>query len=242
MIYSTLVGPAVTAAVIAGMISVIGILLQAKFSRQISKSRMEFEEKLSSDRVKAEMLTLSQKAQNDRDATLFFRVADATQEFLADAYEMKSLILSHRRVGLKKSPEEGEDLSPMPADSESMRVSFALGILDHLSETHVRMLEMQSKKYKFACVLGKEVMAVYDGYSEVRGRLVLACQSLIEAHQAAKHLRDAALISDWQRVISLRPAEDDEIQKHVDSLINEAEQICERVSQKINALHVAGKA
>jgi hypothetical protein len=107
---TSLIGPAVVAAVISGLVSGIGILLSTRTARAIHTEKLAFdreqaERKMTADielgerKLTADIALAARKFEYDRDLDAWKRRTSLAEEVLADFYQAKDIIDAARSPG-----------------------------------------------------------------------------------------------------------------------------------------------
>jgi hypothetical protein len=99
MDYTSLIGPAVVAAVISGLISGIGIVISARTTRAIHSERLAFDREQSEHRVNAEIALAEKKVTLDRALAAWKRKTEFAEEVLTDFYKAREVIDAARSPG-----------------------------------------------------------------------------------------------------------------------------------------------
>lgn len=108
MAWSSFIGPAVVAAVVSGIIAVIGMLVTRSTTLGIHREKIE-----------ADQLLARQKFDYDKQQAVFKRRFELAEQFLADTYRLKSL-LDYVRNGAAFS-DEGATREASESESESLK-------------------------------------------------------------------------------------------------------------------------
>src|SRR6476469_8763055 len=91
MDYTSLIGPAVVAAVISGLVSGIGILISARTSRAIHGERLQFDRDQAQSRIDFEIALAEKKFTLDRHLADHKRRVELAEVVLADFYRVEEI-------------------------------------------------------------------------------------------------------------------------------------------------------
>jgi hypothetical protein len=116
MDWGSLVGPAVVAAVISGIVTCIGMLISARTTNAIHKERLAFEHDQSERQVSAEIALAKEKVMLDHELAAWKRKTEFAEEVLADFYRLLSIFKWVRTQSYEGLLGEGESLKAEPGE------------------------------------------------------------------------------------------------------------------------------
>jgi hypothetical protein len=117
MDYSSLIAPAVVAAVISGVVSTIGIWISTRTTKAIHGERVAFDREQAERRFDAEIALAQKKVALDKALETWKRRTELAESVLADFYKAREIVHSVRSPGgsagedntRQKEPWENED-------------------------------------------------------------------------------------------------------------------------------------
>lgn len=121
MTWGELIGPAVVAAIVSGVISVVGMIVNRSTLIRMHGERLNKDEALADRKVAADIALAKQKFDYDRAQAVFRRRFELAEQLLADAYLFRSL-MKHVRSGFSMGG-EGESRPPQDGESQAVKRS-----------------------------------------------------------------------------------------------------------------------
>jgi hypothetical protein len=220
----SLIGPAVVAAVISGLVSSIGIWISVRTSRAIHTEKLTFDREQSERRVNAEIVLAEKKFAIDRAIVGWRRRYDLAEQLLTSAYDARDA-LNWARVRAVMS---GEGATRQAAESETdelRRLRNSIFVpLERLRDSAKTFTSLQASKYAIAAHFGPESIEPIAAILGVHHSISTAASILVEMTQADDDRRAReALIPLRKTLWGDRPDEND---NKLDAAINQLEAIC----------------
>ena len=236
MDWTFLIGPAVVAAVIGSIFSVIGLLINRATMRGMHTERLVFDNDLAVRRTTAEIALVERKLTADitlaekklaLDLELDIRKRKATfaEEILADFYVARDIIKvvrspvnltgegSTRRIEDWETASDSQVLNTMYAPVERLK-----GHADFFDRLHVR-------RHRFEGIFGHAATQPFDDLIELRGDIISAVEMLLVTHRDAEAGVPVPQRKEWRQTIWSGRTED-EILKSMDCIIARIEGTC----------------
>jgi hypothetical protein len=168
-----LIGPAVVAAVISGLVSSIGILISARTSRAIHSERLAFERQQAERRINAEIALAERKFEldnnlaerkfrYDRDLHDHKRQVELAEGVLADFYRAKLIFEWVRSPGA--FGDEGQTRKAEPGETpDQTRYRNALyAPIERLTHHNEFFAEMAARRFRFKALFGPDSDKPFD--------------------------------------------------------------------------------
>lgn len=119
MDWGALVGPAVVAAVVSGVISVVGMFVSRATTVRLHSEKIDADRALAERKVQADIDLAREKFEYDRRQGVFRRRFELAEQFLADVYHFRSM-MRFVRSGVSFGA-EGETRTAQGAESETVK-------------------------------------------------------------------------------------------------------------------------
>ncbi len=232
MNWTSLVGPAVVAAVISGLVSGIGIWISARTARRIHTEKLAFDREQAERRTAAKIKLAETKLTFDRVFAAWKRRSELAEEVLADFYRARRIIQEARSPGSfgdegKSRPklegeteEEGNTLDAYYAAAERLR---------NRSEVFARL---HAHRYRFMATFGSEAVIPFDQLDGIYAEIIVAVKMLLMTHRHRDMGFTPQGIQQWKTTIGWAP-EADPIPVRLDRIVATIEQICRPVIQDV---------
>jgi hypothetical protein len=233
MDFFALIGPAVVAAVISGLVSTIGILISVRTTRGIHGERLAFDREQSERRANAEIALAERKVALDRSLAAWKRRTELAEEMLADCYKARDIIEGARSPGgfgdegatRQKQPWENED------DTRLLNAYFRT--IERLNAHADFFSQFFARRYRFDALFGPEAGKPIDAFWQMRGEILIAVRMLITTHQQQQTGNIPQARERWEATIGWGLTEQDPTQGRLDAIVAAIEDICRPVIQDI---------
>ena len=169
----SLVGPAVVAAVVSGLIAIVGFIINGRTSRDLHRQRLEADFALTEKKTNADIELTRLKFKLDRNIASWKWKAEFAEEILSDFYRARDLFKSARRPfafggeGASRPVREGSRETPDVAQSKNA----AYAPVERLNRDLEFLNALSAKRYRFGAVFGEsadqEFGAFVGSYNEV---------------------------------------------------------------------------
>jgi len=229
-----LIGPVVVAAVISGIIAVIGLVVSTKTARTIHSDKLEFDERLAERKFDFDKELAERKFTYDRDLHDHKRRVEMAEAVLADFLQMADVVRAIRSpassrteaAGRQRPENESED---MARDRDTYFVPLA-----RIRENSEFISGLMSKKYRSKAVLGDEIDEAFAAVHEVIIRIQVSASTLsnMVGRGRAAFERNEGLWSRCEADIWAGAPGDDQIQPMIERSIAVAESVCRPILEK----------
>lgn len=181
MDWKTLIGPAVVAAIISGLVAIIGFWISSRITRAVHGERLAFEREQTERRVTAEIALAEKKVALDRAFETWKRRADLAEETISDFYELRDIMKSVRSPASYEG--EGRTRRRDPNESEEMARSrdTYFAILERLNSHRETIAKLMSRQYRMVALFGKDAAEPFKllygaiGSVTVSARMLIRC-------------------------------------------------------------------
>ena len=237
MDWTPLIGPAVVAAVISGLVSVIGIWISARTSRRIHTEKLSFDRDeaerrfvrdvgVTEAKIKADIELAERRLVLDRALARWKRRTDLAEEVLADFYQARDIIDLVRSPGSFGGEGHTRPREPWEGERDSQLLDSYYRTAERLAAKEEFFSRLMARRYMFAAVFGDAAAAPFLDLWKLRGELLIAVRVLLNLHNA----HGAGSASDDRKacemIIGWRPGPGDEIPGRVQRIVEEIEATC----------------
>jgi hypothetical protein len=233
MDWTTLIGPAVVAALIASIVSVIGFVINRTTVRQMHTERLGFDREQAERRVSAEIGLAERKFQYDRDLDAWKRRTTLAEEVLAEFYHAKDIIDAARAPGSLGGEGDTRPREAWETEEDSRLLDSYYWPVERLDKRQEFFAQFLAKRYRFIALFGSDAGQPFLDFWRVRGEILVAVRMLISTHQQ-RHM--GSLPEDrkhWETTMGWVHAPVDPIATRLDGVIEAIEKICRPVIQDI---------
>jgi hypothetical protein len=227
---TSLIGPAVVAAVIASIVSVIGFLINRATVRGMHTERLAFDEKQADRRGAAEIALAEKKLALDRAFAAWKRRSELTEVVLADFYQARRIIQEARLPGIRG--DEGKSRPRSDRDKEeNARLDEYFAPAERLYKKSEFFSQLHARRYSFMTFFGSESGKPFDDLHKVHSDIIVAVQMLLMTDRERSEGFNPQGIRQWQATIGWNP-EADTISSRLDTIVDVIEQTCRPVIQE----------
>jgi hypothetical protein len=223
MDYTSLIGPAVVAAVISGLVSGIGIWISARTTRAVHGERLAFERDLAERKFAFDKELAERKFRYDRELHDHRRRAELAERVLADFYRVEEIYRAARGGFVPVG-----DMLPMQGVSDELATDHHYAPLRRLREHEEFLGKFRARKSEFEAVFGKEAGAPFEEVRKIHNDIVWAVEDVfrnkeIRAPNATPDMRD-----EYKRLRSVifSSHQNDQIAQRLGAAVQQIEAIC----------------
>ena len=192
MTVSDLIGPAVVAAVVSGVITIIGFILSNRTARQIHSEKLDFDETIAEKKFRFDVDLAERKFRYDRELHDHKRRIEFGEDLLASFYKFKDVIAAVRSP--LASGNEGATRPQGDSEDPTMthtRNSYFVPLL-RIQKNADFFSEFFSKRYRTRAVFRGDIDNAFKIAGEVMGAIQVSARYLIRA--SASEVRDHSLV------------------------------------------------
>jgi hypothetical protein len=244
--WENVIGPAVVAALISGVVAVVGFVMSMRTLRTNNEIRMAFDREQAIKRSELELDILNRKHNIDMD--LLKKKADTEIEIAEKKIHFEKNMLSWKRkfeiseriisefyfirdqIKIIRRP-----LAITNPNGEEKRFDADIELIEHckriikrLGDTSEKFALIMASKNIAVAVFGQEIERFYKEISLIRGDIFISAQSLLSIYQSDDNIPEIyKKDSIHLRVaIGLRYLKDDPIEDRLNRIIEGVELIC----------------
>lgn len=228
MNWASLVGPAVVAAVISSLVTIIGMCISARNTRAIHTEKLAFDRTQAERRISAEIALAEKKVDLDRAFTAWKRRAEFAEEVLADFYAARDII-THARIpvtlGDEGSTRKKEDWET-PADTSRLNSYYVPA--ERLFNRSEFFSKLYARRNRFLAMFGQENAQPYDEILKVRNDVRNATRMLIGTYRDREGVAQTSR-EEWEARIWWSDPYTDPVTRQLDGVIERIEKTCRTV-------------
>ena len=241
--WTSLIGPAVVAAAISGLVSGIGIWISARTSRRIHTEKLAFDRDeaerraaaeiaLAERKVNADISLAEKKLTLDRALATWKRRTEFAEEVLADFYRARDIINAARSPGSFSDEGATREKAAWETESDTRTLNAYFAAIERLANNREFFAQLLARRYRFLALFSSTAANLYDDIFKVQIEIRTAVQMLIMTYPQ----RDLGSLPtdrrEWQAVIWDTQSKDDPIPSRLNRIIEGIEAICRPVIQE----------
>lgn len=223
MDFSQLIGPAVVAAGVSGVITIIGFFISASTAQKLHKERLAADELLAERKFKFDMELAERKLNLDAKLLDRKRQVELAECTLADFYQVRDIFTWVRHpvsFGEGKSrPREDDEAS----DEANLLDAFYVPV-ERIGRESELFARINASKPRFQANFGQEAGLPFDQIRIIKNRIISASVRLVSAQKARHPPRDT-LIQKWEDTI-WGGDDPDPIASEIEAAVATMEAIC----------------
>ena len=180
MDFSTLIGPAVVAAVVSGVVTVVGITLNRGTSLRLQQERVKVDLELAERRAQADFKLATTKFELELKLSDWKRRSEFSEELLADFYKARDIFRSARSpfsFSGEGSTRSGRDDEPA---NLQLRKDAIFAPFERLSKERDFFSELHAKRFRAEASLGQDSVEPFMEFLRANNSMAFATQYLLE--------------------------------------------------------------
>jgi hypothetical protein len=237
MDYTSLIGPAVVAAVIAGIISVISLVMNRATTLATHSQRLAFDREQAERRVNAEIALAERKFALDRALDHHKRRADLAERTLIAFYEARDVFTLVRSRGIFGGEGSSRQSSESEGEDQKKRRDTYFVPIERLIKEKKLFARLQSLRYAFAANFGTTTREPFNAIWEAHNRIASSASVLIQLtfdgdddHRSSRAGNEPLL-----NAIGWGPADrPDEIDQKIEKAVTDIEAVCRPVLAEVS--------
>lgn len=230
--WTTLIGPAVVAAVISSIVTVIGFFITTRAAKAMHREKLDFDRELAERKFEFEKKLAERRFKYDRALHDHKRRVELAEEVLADFYEAREIIFEARSPGSIRA-DEGDTRPKMdgetPEETKQYNVYFLVS--ERLSKHGDFFARPQARKYRFIAHFGVGAVEPYNDLFQIVGEIRTAVHMLTVTHKMDKTPERETNHTKWCATI-FRGADEDDISKRLDAIVRAIKETCRSAIQE----------
>jgi len=228
----SVVGPAVIAAFVSGVITIIGFAINRATTRELHTQRLDADFKLLERKAGADIELARLKLKLDRDMEQWRLRTAFAEEILADFYKARDVFASARRpfaFGGEGSSRPGAEKAH---DSPSLvaRKNAAYAPVERLNKELEFFTALAAKRYRFAVVFGKSADDAFSAFVGAYQSVVNASWELIRSYDfnetaGEDSYLDITSLEHFRMLVGWGRSDKDEISSTLATAVKRVEEI-----------------
>jgi hypothetical protein len=232
MDWTSLIGPAVVAAGIAGIVSVITLVMNRATTLKTHSQRLAFDREQAERKVRADIALAEKKLALDRELAAWRRRTEFAEEVLTDFYQAQDVIMGARSPGIFESEGKTRPRGNHETEDETRKLDAYFAITERLSSKQEFFAQLHARRYRFMAYFGTEAAKPYGDLHQIYAEIVVSVRMLLETYRQ----REFGSLPDdrrrWEAVIwDIGP--DDPIRARLGRIIEAIEATCGPVIREI---------
>lgn len=240
-------GPAVVAAIVSGIVTTIGFVVNRSTSLKMHKQKLdfdrelaerkitadieltgrkfEFDRSLSEKKVDLEIALAEKKVTLDRALLAWKRKAEFAEEVLADFYEARDILNNVRSPLVMVGEGATRERQPGEAEEETRRLDIYYTTIERLKASDEFFSKLHARRYRFAANFGRAASTPYTALLHYHRQIAVAARMLLDTYQDRN---DGSLRADrinWRKVVSWWGSEDP-MPGELDNIVSQMEVVC----------------
>jgi hypothetical protein len=233
MDYSSLIGPAVVAAIISSLVSGIGILISVRTTRAIHGERLAFDREQSERRVSAEIALAERKVTLDRGLAAWRRRTEFAEEVLADFYKARDIIEAARSPGGFGDEGNTRQKETWETEDDTRMLNAYFRTVERLSSQADFFSHFLARQHRFTALFGRDDGKPFLDLWQIRGEVLIAVRMLISSHRQGDYGSLPQAREMWRTSIGWGMPDKDTIPGRLDRIVEAIENICRPVIQDV---------
>ena len=230
MIGGDLIGPAVVAAAVSGIVTTIGFFINRSTTLATHKEKLAADQSLAERRFGFEKELAERKVRLDMQAQDRRRRQELAEELIAGFHEVADIMRSVRSPfgyqGEGSSRERGENETP----DETRRLNARFVIHERFNKHREAVSRLASREYRAVAWFGTEIREPFEKLHRAINEVFLANDMLSEeAGYSPDEKSERDLRVEWRRARYGTGDESDKIAAQIRGAIQQVEQICRPV-------------
>ncbi len=178
MIGGDLVGPAVVAAVVSGIVTTIGFLINRSTTLETHKEKLAADQSLAERRFEFEKELAERKIRLDMQAQDRRRRQELAEELIAGFHEVADIMRSVRDGHVDPNEQEARNREPNES-SEQTRILDSIFVFNQrYNNQRDTVARLRSKKYRAIAWFGSDILRPFRTLDSSIKKLFIACELL----------------------------------------------------------------
>ena len=222
--WTTLIGPAVIAAVISSIVTVIGFFITTRAAKAMHREKLDFDRELAKCKVAADIALTEKKLALDRALADLKRRTELAEQVLADFYKARDLFEAAQSIYAfaGEGGSRTRDTNETPGETQSRNGLYAP---DERLSKHIDFFsELHARRYRFMALFGIDAGKPFGSLLQAHNQIALATSALLDPRRKLRdEVREKYESQIWNYV------ENDPIKQIVTQAVIDIETICRPV-------------
>jgi hypothetical protein len=221
-----LVIPAVIAAVISGLVAMLGLWISSRIVREVEDDRSAFEREQAERRTNAEILLVDEKTSFDRIYEIWKRRTKLAEHVLADFYKARDLIDASRFPAPFGEDGKARQRQPWEDDEDTRTLNAYYRPAEQLWKHADFFSQLIARQHQFMALFGHHTGKPFVELLQIRSEILSAAQMLILTYEdrALGNMPDSR--KKWEEIIGWRLTDPDPIATRLNRVVEDISSIC----------------
>jgi len=221
-----LIGPAVVAALVSGVISVVGFIVSSRTARGIHQEKLAFDDKLAERKFDFDKQLAERKFALDARLADRKRHQDLAEEVLVGFYEVHDLMMAVRSPGGYES--EGKSRKRDPGENEDVarEKDTYFAILERFDARREPVAKLMSRQYRMVAWFGEEAAVPFKTLHEAIVNVTVSAQMLVRCAGDGGRRANTTSWTKWEEAIWWGLGDPDPVATKIDKAIEDIERVC----------------
>ncbi|MCA3563267.1 MAG: hypothetical protein IOC90_16815 [Methylocystis sp.] len=238
MDWGSFIGPAVVAAVVSGIIAVVGMLVSRSTTIRLHEEKLGADQRLAERKFEFDKQLARERFAYDRRQAVFKRRFELAEQVLADAYRFSDLMKFVRNGGAWEG--EGESRKVAAHESEGvkrLRTTYYVP-LERLQQNGEFISALMARRTTCRAHFGEDAVKAFDAFYGAMHKVRVSAQMLImmagdeERGASDRELRERLLRDIWEPLGE--HADENTIGKEIDKGVALIEGFCRPVLEWVD--------
>ncbi len=221
----SLIGPAVAAALVSSIVSIVGMMLNRRTLLDIHDKRHETDIELANKKADVDIDLAKRKFAHDREMADWKRKNDLAEQVLADFYKAAALFQSARQPFSFAG--EGSSRPKQEAEQDDNSKDAIYAPLERLNKELGFLKELNARRFAFAYSFGKESDKLFQVFVVSYNTVFNSTHFLLQNSNLSNEKRQK-----YENDIGWGDGETDHIRGEIEESVAKMENICREVLQK----------
>jgi hypothetical protein len=223
---NTLVVPAVVAAVISGLVAIVGLWISSRIIRGVEDERGAFEREQAERRANAEILLVDEKTSFDRTYQIWKRRTKLAEHVLAEFYKARDLIDEARFPAAYGEDGKVRQKLPWEDDEDTRTLNAYYRPAEYLWKNADFFSQLIARQHQFMALFGHHTGKPFIELQQIRSEILSAAQMLILTYEdrALGDMPDSR--KKWEEIIGRRLTDPDTIAIRLNRVVEDISSIC----------------
>jgi hypothetical protein len=221
-----LIVPAVIAAVISGLVAIVGLWMSSRVVRDVEDERGAFEREQAERRTNAEIMLADEKTSFDRTYAIWKRRTKLAEQVLADFYKARDLIDASRFPATFGEDGKARQKQPWEDDEDARTLNAYYRPAEYLWKHADFFSQLIARQHQFMALFGHHTGKPFIELQQIRSEILSAAQMLILTYEdcALGDMPDSR--KKWEEIIGRRLTDPDPIVIRLNRMVEDVSNIC----------------
>jgi hypothetical protein len=214
------VGPAVTAAIVSGLVALASLATNTLITLNSNDRRLKAERKALERRGELDLQLAEKRMRLDRHLALSRRRAEVAEAVLGDFYEMARIFEQVRSPMIWAGEMEAEEGVP-----EAVTKNSGYGVIRRLRKHEEFFARLEARRFTAAALFGPEVREHYQAAIRLFNAIYNAGRYILDVKDGDQDAEQRSYLVE-QRRVAFATGEDDPTTRKINELVMAVEKVC----------------